>query len=336
MEYDWIEITKYINGEMSDSESDAFEQSVRDNPELGKIIQHNRKLTSAIDSAIKSQQFNEDNAYESIRHFINTGSKQSVVIRIFGPMKRYAAILIVALLLGLAGYWAITTRSNPPDNFLTENTTSQCRVIHLPDGTNVTLNSNSHLTFPKEFNGKERKIEFDGEAFFDVAHNPQKPFIIHTGNTEIKVVGTSFNVNAYQSNPTVEVVVETGKVLFNSTLSAKTVVENQVALMPGEKGKFLKSKNTIEKTENKDHNFLSWKTHNFVFDKTPLSEFATTVGKAYQVNIQLDKGLEDLKLTASFENRPLDFILDVVKLTFNLDLSKNQDSYFFQNQKMND
>ena len=82
----------------------------------------------------------------------------------------------------------------------------------LPDGSVVALNSNSKLVFPKQFNGDTREVTIEGEAFFDVKPNPEKPFIINAGKAQIKVVGTSFNVSAYPETETLEVVVKTGKV----------------------------------------------------------------------------------------------------------------------------
>jgi transmembrane sensor len=106
----------------------------------------------------------------------------------------------------------------------------------LPDGSVVALNSNSKLVFPKQFKGDTREVTIEGEAFFDVKPNAEKPFIINAGNAQVKVVGTSFNVCAYPETETVEVVVETGKVQVISKNNELTARLNEVFLVPGEKG----------------------------------------------------------------------------------------------------
>jgi ferric-dicitrate binding protein FerR (iron transport regulator) len=200
----------------------------------------------------------------------------------------------------------------------------------------VALNSNSKLVFPKQFTGNTREVTIYGEAFFDVKPNREKPFIITAGNAQVKVVGTSFNVCAYPENETVEVVVKTGKVQVTNKIGEVLSDANQVYLVPGEKGTLFIKSSILEKSQNSNPNYLAWKTRDFVFNDIPLDEVFQCLEKTYHVKIQVtDPELNALKLNAQFDKKPIDFILNVVGLTFNLELSVENEQYTFSSHKNN-
>jgi ferric-dicitrate binding protein FerR (iron transport regulator) len=236
------------------------------------------------------------------------------------------------VLLGITGYYL--TGNKPSEVIFSEVKSTDLPVNEyiLPDGSKVSLNKGSKIVFPETFEKEIREITLEGEGFFEITHNPNQPFVINAGKSQIKVLGTSFNVNAYSDNSTVEVVVKTGKVMLNGS-GIETAENNSVYLTAGEKGTFFKKKNSVEKSTNENVNFLSWKTHNLEFDKMPLPEVISSIENLYSVDIQLDESLTDLKLTAYFENKPVDFVLNVIKITFNLELTNNETVYNFKPKK---
>jgi ferric-dicitrate binding protein FerR (iron transport regulator) len=200
--------------------------------------------------------------------------------------------------------------------------------VTLPDGTVVTLNYNSKLHYPKQFTGKFRKVSIEGEAFFEVKPDASKPFVISAGKAQIKVLGTSFNVCARPGDKTVEVTVETGKVQVGCHELAQQPCHNLI-LTPGEKGIMFTSDNEFKKSLNENPNVTAWKTHDLVFHKTRLEEVITNLENVYHADIQLsDPSFNDLVLTAHFNNQSIDFILEVIRLTFNLELSTQNGQYF--------
>jgi hypothetical protein len=113
-------------------------------------------------------------------------------------------------------------------------TTSDTAVsFFLPDSTHIILNKKSSLTYPENFSGDARRVTLNGEAFFEVKHNAEMPFIITAGNTETKVLGTSFNIKQDESKGNVEVSVMTGKVQFMAMENEKPV--SQITLLPQER-----------------------------------------------------------------------------------------------------
>jgi transmembrane sensor len=187
-------------------------------------------------------------------------------------------------------------------------------AISLPDGSKVTLNRKSKLTHSHSFNDETRVVELDGEAFFDVASNPSMPFIIQTKEGTVEVTGTSFNVEAYDSTGIVEVVVETGVVIF-SVPAAKTDLE----LTAGNKAVYQKQTNELKRSVNDDVNFRSWETQKIVFTDAPLRQVVETLNKTYNANISVSAEIpESCMVTVTFDKQSLDAVLRVLENTLNL------------------
>jgi len=329
-------LAKYLCNEVSPVEKLEVEAWLNQYEENREELEQNRKMLAAADALYKAKNFDSVTTWNNIKSKIQTPQSRIIQLKhrrkeFFAQFYKYAAIIVVAVLLGTAAFY-FGFRNNQPLQFA-EVTSAEKQVINefiLPDGSVVSLNSNSKLVFPKEFSGDTREVTIFGEAFFNVKPDASKPFIINAGNAQVKVVGTSFNVSAYPETETVEVVVATGKVQVTGKNTVTTGENSLVLLVPGEKGTYFKTSSNIEKTENKNLNFLAWKTHDFVFNDTPLNEVFQCLEKTYNVKIEVSDGaLNDLKLNAHFDKKSIDFILDVVRLTFNLELSEENEQFTF-------
>ena len=267
---------------------------------------------------------------ESRIHNQSSGKQARFRNLITNPFIRIAAALIFAALLLVSGYEVFI---NPSAKRNLRELSASHQVLNtftLPDGTLVSLNSNTKLRYPKKFGRSTREVTIEGEAFFEVKPNKNKPFIIHAGNAQIKVLGTSFNVNAYPESKLVEVTVETGRVqVLNKT--GKSVQTNELILTPGDKGTLIYESNSLSKTTNQNPNFLAWKTHNLIFKATSLDEVIQELAKVYKVDIRLaDSNLNKLLLTAQFNNYSLDFILEVIETTFKIETQKIDGQYILK------
>ena len=333
-------LAKYLSNEVNALEKLEVETWLNQSVENREELEQSRKMLANIDAFYKAKSFDSDVAWNNLKAKINPAQMNVIQRKTIGKevithFYKYAAIIVFAVLLGSAGYY-FGFRNNTAEVY-SEIISIQNQVINeyiLPDGSVVALNSNSKLVFPKKFNGDTREVTIEGEAFFDVKPNPEKPFIINAGNARIKVVGTSFNVSAYPDTETVEVVVQTGKVQVVSKNTETLTGVNEVHLIPGEKGTLFNKNSLLEKSQNSNPNFLSWKTRDFIFNDIPLNEVFTCLEKTYHVKIQVsDPKLNDLKLSAQFDKKPIDFILNVVGLTFNLELSVEDEQYKFSSHK---
>lgn len=335
-------LAKYLCNEASPVEKSEVEAWLDQSVENREELEQNRKMLDTIDTFYSKERFDSVGAFKNVKAKMDP-SEMKIIHRnpfrkeVIKRFYKYAAVIIFAVFIASAGFY-IGLKNHSAEVF-SEIISTPNQVINeftLPDGSVVALNSNSKLVFPKQFKGDTREVTIEGEAFFDVKPNPEKPFIINAGNARVKVVGTSFNVSAYPETETVEVVVKTGKVQVISKSANELSAGAQIYLTPGEKGTLLNKNSNPQKSENTDPNYLAWKTHDLVFAEVPLNEVFKCLEKTYHVNIEvLEPELNNLKLNAQFDKKPIDFILNVVSLTFNLDLSVNNELYTFSNHKNN-
>lgn len=189
----------------------------------------------------------------------------------------------------------------------------------LPDGTQVTLNSCSFIEFPNRFDRNIREVKLSGEAYFEVHHDPAKPFIISIGGARIRVVGTAFNVNTHVREGCMEVVLTHGKVaLYYIEKPAE-----QLMLVPGEKAELFKGQALMRKSINQDENYMAWKTKKFIFSNKTLGVVVHDLNNVYHTDIRLMNGsLSSCRLTATFDNQTIESILNVLQSTLDIGITR--------------
>ncbi len=195
----------------------------------------------------------------------------------------------------------------------------------LADSSKVYLNGNSEISFSKEFGRNERKISLRGEAFFEVHRNEKIPFSISTYKTTTQVLGTSFNVYS-DSSEKVKVSVVSGVVAFYSVKK-----ENGVKLTAGEQAAYNPGLAIIEKEQNTDPNFLSWKTGILYFNETPITEAFRLLQKHYSRVFVFDPKRGGMPtLTTTFDNQTLEAVLEELNLLLNTKNVTRNDTIFFK------
>jgi transmembrane sensor len=323
---DWSLIAKYLTGEANATETEHVENWAAAADQNQKELEQHSLLLKNTDKFYQLKGFNTNKAWNKIhqRTVSITPSNRFIIFRkkTSALIYKYAAILLIAILLGSAGYFLVKNQMNPVYAEVISGDGQLVNEFVLPDGSTVTLNSNSKLVYPEKFNNQQREVTIAGEAFFDVNPDPDRPFIINAGNARVKVLGTSFNVNAYPEAEAVEVTVKTGIVQV-LCCEGEEREGDELLLNAGEKGTVFNGTRKLEKTVNTDRNYLAWKTHTLIFEKTRLAEVVQHLNKVYHTDIQLeDKEIENLLLTAQFEEKSADFILNVIRLTFDLELKQ--------------
>jgi ferric-dicitrate binding protein FerR (iron transport regulator) len=196
----------------------------------------------------------------------------------------------------------------------------------LPDGSQISLNLNSKITYPEKFAENERRIALEGEAFFNVEHNKEKPFIIEANNVFVKVLGTSFNIKAYK-NSEVEVFVRHGLVkLF--VVDAESMDTSAILLKAGETGKIsTKEKKPVYVTE-QIPDALFWKSYTLIFNDTDLKKVFSLLENYYNIKIKVnDKQIYNCKLSTTFSNNTIDEIIEVIAATFGFEFTKEKNIF---------
>ncbi len=325
---------KHLTGECSSQEKLEVKNWLNQADENRDEVELDRSMLHKIDTYYQAKKFNSNAAWQNVHTQISPSKVKSIQHQnrrkeAISHFYKYAAVVVVALLLGSIGYF-IGFRNQSPAVY-SEVIAVENQVLNeyvLPDGSVVALNSNSKLLFPKKFKGDIREVTIIGEAFFDVKPNPELPFVINAGNAQVKVLGTSFNVCAYPEDETVEVIVETGKVQVISKNTDLLAENREIVLTPGEKGTLFTENHLLKKTLNQNPNFLAWKTHDLIFNKVPLNEVIRSLEKAYHIDIKItEPELNDLVYEGHFDQKPIDFVLDVIRLTFDLELSVEDKHY---------
>lgn len=322
------QLTRYITGECTRDEYLAISGLIRSDESCNKLYQQLLKAWELSKRPSGQLVFDVDKAWSSLEGRMDSTTVKYLPLKTAQNRMRtfagYALKVAAVLVIGLVIFQLVISR-NPLKTF--DSGEQSPTLFSLADGSQVFLNSASTLKYPQKFAVNNREVYFWGEAFFEITPDPEKPFIIESGETRIKVLGTSFNLKAYPGSELVEVVVNSGKVLFYH-VDADDNILGEVILEKGEKGVFNKKSRQIAKSFNNEPNYLSWKTGILIFNETTLDKVLAEVGKKYGVTFAIpDKDLCQLKLTATFDNESLDSVIEVLKLVHNLQIVNDGKDY---------
>lgn len=229
---------------------------------------------------------------------------------------------IISLLIGLliykftSGYFeemAMVKRSS--------NTRKNVEVV-LPDGSKVWLNKNSEVRFPKEFGPNKREAFFEGEAFFAIVKNEEKPFILHSIKSRIEVVGTTFNLRAYPDERELILNVISGEVI----LFDKKTDKNAIQLENGEQGVFNYETRKIKRLNNDDINYLAWQTGKLFFKDATLSSVVKRLITHYEKQIVIEnETLSNCKISLNINNRTLSEVMEDIKKILPIDYEETKE-----------
>jgi ferric-dicitrate binding protein FerR (iron transport regulator) len=313
----WMLATKYLSGEAGQEETNALKEWIEKSPANREAFETLKEIWEKSGSLSKEELINLDAEWDLL---VKKLTPEEETIELSKVMKtgrsigfyvaRIAAGLIIVAITLFGGHYI---RNNV--GVVEVVAGSERKDILLPDGSNITLNVASSITYPKRFSPKSREIKLSGEAFFNVTPDRAKPFRVEGGSLMIEVLGTSFNVDAYENKDQVEVIVESGKVAVSKNEDGQA----SIVLMPGEKVAFTKSDDSLIKEQNKDLNFMAWKTRQITFKNAPLVNVVDVLNDVYQSKISIEQDdLLNCTLTATFTDQSLDAVLNVIQSTLDL------------------
>jgi hypothetical protein len=265
---------------------------------------------------------------DKIHHEINLKHRKNSDIKVINFSKiakwlsRAAAILFIPL-LGVVFY--LLSNNNLQMNKFTDLSFAvdsleviappgSRTVVQLSDGTEVNLNYGSKIKYPQYFTGDTREITLSGEAYFDVAHNPEKPFIVKTGKLNVKALGTEFNVNAYPDDDIIATTLVEGKVIIEKILPDKKI-EQIGAMVPDQHLTYHSKTGKISSNQVNVENYIAWKEGKLVFDNTPILGVTEKLSRMFNVEFHVADDVKDLTYTVTFADDPLYLILDLMTET---------------------
>ncbi len=324
IEFNEATIMAYINGELSHEDKAMVDHWIGLSQENTDEYERIKSIWLAA-KEVKPQpvSVDTDKALNKVLSQINQQT-QLKEIQLKTNYKRivFSAAAVIILLFG-----AVTLI-----NFLNNESVNQIELTadnkiledRLSDGTTVSLNKNSMLSYPDKFGDNERRVKLTGEAFFDVERNEQKPFVIDLHNDfYVKVLGTSFNINANEEDTITEVYVKTGKVEFGSDA-------DQVILEAGEKGVMNNKTGKVSKiiVENEELRTLYWKTQELNFDHISLASTLEILEQVFNVEVLLScPEKSSSQVVSKHQHESIDEILNVIASMHHLTVNKSDQKY---------
>ena len=342
-------IASYLAGECSDRERIKVEQWIGQNPENKKKFQEIRRIWQLSGDAVSSQdmELNLDQEWNRLGRQIN--DQEASLSNKNSDQKRYwsfrsssihsatqkfiriAAVFLVAGLFGVLSYhgWYQPDQKEQQEVLRKISTDNGQRAnLTLADGTEVMLNADSELELPTKFASDVREVHLNGEAYFNVSENKEKPFLVHSSGSTVRVLGTAFSVRSYPEDQQVQVVVEEGRVSFGKEKEA----ENEKAILGrNELGTFDLSTNTLAtQTVDDIELYMSWRNGYLKFEKDQLDKVAKALERRYDVEVIFeDSTLKELLLTAYLKSRSLRNVLDVITTSLEIEYELDENTVTF-------
>lgn len=296
-------IYKYLSGNASDAEVQSLEAWVLADSKNKKEFIAFKKAW--ILSGMKEDQstINVEQLWKETSGKVFSEAK-TVSLKPRQSRRTWLSIAATISLLLVAAFWFFQTKGTTP---MVVKALNEIENFNLPDGSKITLNQSSTLSYTFLENDKKRKVDLKGDAFFEVARDEQNPFIINTEGIEVEVLGTSFYVDGREQEDAIVVIVQSGSVAVRYG-SKETVLKNN------EKAIFRKNTQTLEKVQNEDANYKSIQTNILTFENSKLEEVVFALNRHFNADISIENEvLKNCELTAVYENKSLDALLKIIE-----------------------
>src|SRR5881397_3428896 len=315
-------LDRYLAGEASPADAAAVREWLADDPEHALLLEDLRLIKRV--AAERAPESSADAAWAKAVKALEVAAAPAPQPR-WSRRLLVAALAAAAVVIALIGGTGLLRRSPQWSEYATR--AAQRMVIRLQDGTQVTLAPQSRVRYTADYGTAHRDLYLDGEAYFQVAPDSQRPLRVHTTGSVTEDLGTAFVVRAYADRIATEVVVAEGRVaLWRADTTAASRARGArpdawPALVLGARdlGRLDSSGATTFRHGVDVRRYLAWTRGVLAFDGAPLSDVVLTLERWYNVEIRLaDSALAMRRLTATFTNEPIDLVLKRIALTLGL------------------
>ena len=306
-------MARYLQDTCKPDEKILFESWLQESEENRQHFYETKQLwhASKIEFFRSEEQLDKAQQRFSENLRISQSKRRRIVVR---QIARYAAVLICALAITWIFLLLNNSNIDPGGDKSAWQTilvsqTDSSRLVVLDDGSRIWLNNNSTLSYPARFSGKHRTISFTGEGYFEVAHDPGHPFIVHTNGIDIKVLGTSFNVNAYPESAVSEAV------LLNGSIAIVDSSGKDMAFMkPGQLALFNKNDRKLLLKEVDAAAYSAWRSGQITLHDADLPTIARKLSELYGVECSIESTRqESLRFNFTFsKTKPVSEVLEML------------------------
>jgi transmembrane sensor len=301
-------ITRHLLNETDNTENEMIKNIINSDEKSRHEFEEYVDLWEKSADVKDFDKIDEVKDWNKVRSKMNFTSKKSGFFT-GNYLLRVAAILILFLGLGFGLYY-IVNKSNPVSEYYETASVNQTKEVILSDGTKINLNRNSKIVRNSGYGKTNRDIILEGEAFFEVAKDPNLHFKVFTRNSTIEVTGTSFNIKSDSIQVVVGVI--TGKVAFYQTGNTT----NRIDLVPQKTG-YYKTKNNLFRLDSSlDPNSVAWHTRRLVFKSASLSEAFKVIANYFNKELIIEPGVPvNQQLSTEFDKQSLNEMVDAINLS---------------------
>lgn len=345
----WRLLIKVAKGKASEAEIEQFEAWLKESPaenlaifeEVKEVYENDEQNTdTSAQTKIAFTSFLRHNQLEEEYHADNDGHQTLQAIKPTPAKWLSRAAAAVALVIITVGAGLLWKRDSISGHMAEQSSEQlQWRELHveygrqinitLADGSVIRLQPGSSLRYPETFAANERRVQLEGEAFFEVSKNPSKPFVVQTANLETRVLGTSFNIEAFKGQVLNKVTVVTGRVSVSkkgrgkdTKLLAYLTPNKQIIFSPGTDSFELK-----HLTENVSKAIRDGK---LVFDNSSMLEIALAIERRYGIHVRFtDTSIATMHLTTTIDYMSLDSMSSILSMVSGLEITHEANNLFF-------
>jgi len=316
----YLLLDRYLAGEASAAEAEAVRRWLVDDPEHRLLLEDLRLVKRVV--ADRAPESSADAAWAKAVKTLGVAPQPRVSRRVL-----VGALAAAALVIALIGVGGVLRRTPQWREYAT--TAAQRLVVRLQDGTQVTIAPRSRVRYTTDYGTARRDLYLDGEAYFQVAPDSQRPLRVHTAASLTEDLGTAFVVRAYADQVATEVVVAEGRVALSRADTTAVPHSPALVLEARDLGR-LEPRGVAAVRRGVDvGRYLAWTRGVLAFDGTPVGDVVRTLGRWYNVEIRLaDSALATRRLTATFQNESIDQVLKRIGLTVGLRVERAEGSVF--------
>ena len=336
---DWEVLVNHLTGASSEIEEKAFSDWLSESEENRQFYERIRKMWSAQPGELPELDTERalDHVLSRIRQSSPAAQRKLVSVPI--PTRRkpvlnfftrpYLVRAAAAIVVVVGAIYVLTILTSKREGERISFTFNSMQTLELSDGTRATFDVGSSFAYDKNFaKARAREVFLDGEAYFEVAKNDKSHFIIHAGIGRIEVLGTKFNVRAWEGTKQVVVAVQEGRVSFQTEGNDDT--SQVVYLSKDRASRLIEGKSPTPPEEIDISKYLSWMKREFYFQNTPVQEVLNQLERWYNVKVEIaDSAMLKDNVTVFIENKPLAENLDLISVVMNVQYVQRGDTIRF-------
>ncbi len=305
-------LIRYLTEEIASEESTQVEQWCAMSAENQEALEQMYFTLQASNCLRIMKSANHNKALSKLKDRIRQKEQASHRRILIQRLQRIAAVLFLPVVL--FSMWLLLQKNETPVQYVEiHSNPGMVASFDLPDGSKVWLNGGSRLRYPSIFNGKNREVQISGQGYFEIVRNPQQPFSVKTGESfSLEVLGTSFNLSAYDDEDVIETTLVEGSVHLNLQQNDKMV---QRVMTPNEKVIYSKNEQSLRTITVDPQYDIAWKDNRILFKNHSMEQVIRTLGRYYNVRfvVKNDKVM-DSEITGKFSNEQLPQVMEYLRI----------------------